>query len=130
MPARCLSRFFNTRGKHIDLENHKVIITKEGQSVPSEAVSAQFVLDSFVDPTGTSLDQDSLSTLSVFISGYLGVGTKIDVPGAFDLGLVVCSLGPRGGSRIIPGGHSANAVQFEDQISVKSSMDPNDWLIG
>ena len=56
MPARYLSRFLillfdndcsypvpakptNTRGKHIDLENHKVITTKEGQSVPSEAVS-------------------------------------------------------------------------------------------
>jgi hypothetical protein len=73
-----------------------------------------------VDPTGNSLDQDSLSTLSGFISGYLGASTQFDVRDIFDLGLVICSLKPREGGHIILGGHSTNITQLGDQISVKS----------
>lgn len=73
-----------------------------------------------MDPTGNSLDQDSLSTLSEFISGYLGIGSQFDVESIFDIGLVVCLLEPREGDNFILGGHSTNTVQLGKQISVKS----------
>lgn len=73
-----------------------------------------------MDPTGNPLDQDSLSTLSGFISGYLGASIQFDVQDIFDLDLVICSLERREGERIIFGGHTANLTQPGDQISVKS----------